>query len=189
MHADDQGLCIRCGKPFYRYAEGTAPTGPPAPPSTAAGWTTSDTARPSSGSRFLRLLAVAVVVVLAVFWWMDSGRVSTPSTSGAGTSGGSAAWAPSGYQVVSADPNVAWKWNAQPACPAGGSCWGMTVIAHAGCPSSLYVEMSVLDGTGAAIGLTNAVTSALTPGQRAILNFSSYETNGKSATPTKFSCY
>jgi hypothetical protein len=72
---------------------------------------------------------------------------------------------------------------------SSGSCWGMEAIARDGCPASLYVEISILDASGAAIGYSNDVAGSVSPGQHAKLTFDTMEDGASKARLAEVSCY
>jgi len=95
-------------------------------------------------------------------------------------------WAPAGFKVTT-NPNVAIRWM-EPAEIPTGSSWGLIAVTRLGC-STLYVELSILDSTGAAIGYTNDVLTGILPGQDAKLTFSDYTTGAAKARISDVSCY
>lgn len=74
-------------------------------------------------------------------------------------------------------------------CSYGDHCWGMYVISQSGCPSSLYVELTILDSNGSNIGFTNDTTSGLSPGQQAKMVFEDFTPGAQQARIAKISCY
>jgi hypothetical protein len=65
----------------------------------------------------------------------------------------------------------------------------MYVIPKDGCPSSLYVELSILDSAGNAIGFTNDTAGAVIAGQQAKMVFDSLESGAVKARLTDVSCF
>lgn len=104
-----------------------------------------------------------------------------------------AAWQPpASFALAPDDPTVAVRWmdTAEFKCTySSGACWGMEVVARDGCPSSLYVELSLMDATGAAVGYTNAVAGSVSPGQHAKLVFDTLKEGVAKARLTQVSCY
>lgn len=86
---------------------------------------------------------------------------------------------------------VGWRWlqRNEYDCSYGDACWGMEVVPKDGCANSLYVELTLLDGSGANVGLDNDSSNAVNPGQRAILVFESFEDRAASARVAEISCY
>lgn len=99
-----------------------------------------------------------------------------------------AAWWPSGFSAT-ADPAVAYRWLAKNEFTCSlDSCWGMEAIARDGCPASLYVEVSVSDSSGAAVGYSNDTAGAVRAGQHAKLVFENTESTGRTARLTNVTC-
>jgi hypothetical protein len=97
---------------------------------------------------------------------------------------------PDGFARVDGQPTVAVRWlEGGFSCIGDDSaCWGMEIVARDGCPSGVYVELSVLDSAGAAVGFTNDTLSALSPGQKGKLTFESYDDGAQKARLTQVSC-
>lgn len=96
-------------------------------------------------------------------------------------------WVPAGYTAFNND--VAWKWSASGSYSCSyGRCAQIEVVSKNGC-SSLYAEVSELDGSNNNVGYTNATTSSLQPKQKALLMFQSFNDNAKSYQLSKVSCY
>jgi hypothetical protein len=132
------------------------------------------------------------LLVLGIIVWAVLSRGSGSSSSAAATqrptqATPAAAWAPADY-TISPDPKVAYRWLSSVTCTLD-SCWGIEAIARDGCPNSLYVELSITDSSGAAVGYTNDVAGAVAPGQHAKMTFENTEERGKNATVSKVSCY
>jgi hypothetical protein len=68
-------------------------------------------------------------------------------------------------------------------------CVGGAVYARDGCPNNLYVELSVIDSAGSAIGYTNDAVGAIGPGQTAKLTFNITEDDASDVRLTQISCY
>ena len=103
-----------------------------------------------------------------------------------------APWFPAGYSEV--QDGIALKWmtvaedNASDAC-TGDHCWGAYVIARDGCPSSLYAEITLLDGQDVQLGYTNDSVGSVSPGTKVRLMFNTYENSARQARLAKVSCY
>jgi len=96
-------------------------------------------------------------------------------------------WVPAGYTAFNND--VAWKWSASGSYSCeSGRCSQIEVVSKNGC-SSLYAEVSELDGSNNNVGYTNATTSSLQPKQKALLMFRTYNDNAKNFQLSKISCY
>ncbi len=105
-------------------------------------------------------------------------------------------WYPQGYAPYGGDSSIAVKWDnniskCQDQYGVGGEyCWGMFIISRDGCPSSIYAEISILQGN-AVIDYSNDVLSGLDPGQVGELAFKAYEnTSGQLTGQLKqVNCY
>ena len=99
-------------------------------------------------------------------------------------------WYPKGY-LAYYDPDIAWRWldRNEFRCAYGNQCWGISIIAREGCPTSLYAEITILDGGGANIGYTNDLTSGLLKGQEGRLVFEDFTPGADSARLSEISCY
>lgn len=116
---------------------------------------------------------------------------TTTSTSTSSTTT-TQAWNPSGYTVVSPSDGIAMRWledNEFDCDYQGDWCWGMEVISRWGCPSSLYVEISIKNKSGVNIGWTNDTAQGLGAGQKAQLIFGTYESQAETASLAEVSCY
>ena len=98
-------------------------------------------------------------------------------------------WYPKGFTEYKGE--IAWRWleHGEFRCSYGDHCWGMLVVAKNGCPSSLYAEITILDGSGSNVGYTNDTTSGLSPGQQAKLIFEDFTPGADSARLGEISCY
>lgn len=144
-------------------------------------------------------IGLVVLALGAIFYVANQGD-SGGGRGGAGDGGGAPAasrapaapWWPSDYNAYPSDPSVAWRWmepNEFNCTYSDGSCWGMEVIARDGCSSSLYVELTILDSSGAAIDYTNDVAGSVTPGQHAKLEFDTFDEDADKARLAEISCY
>ena len=100
-------------------------------------------------------------------------------------------WIPSNFDSWSADSNVAWRWLKanEYACEYGDGCWGMMLIAKSGCPSGLYVELSLLDKNDVQVGYTNETVGSALPMQKTKMIFNSFEESAESGRISKINCY
>ena len=100
-------------------------------------------------------------------------------------------WIPSNFDSWSADSNVAWRWLKanEYACEYGDGCWGMMLIAKSGCPTGLYVELSLLDKNDVQVGYTNETVGSALPMQKTKMIFNSFEESAESGRISKISCY
>ena len=99
-------------------------------------------------------------------------------------------WYPEGFTEYQGDSQIAWRWldSGEYSCSYGDHCWGMVIIAHDGCPSMVYAEITILDASDSNIGFTNDTTSGLAAGQKAKLVFEDFTPGAKSARLAKISC-
>jgi hypothetical protein len=130
------------------------------------------------------------LIIGAVFagLWVIGHATPQPAPAPAPQAAPAANWIPTGFSATT-DPTVAYRWLAkdQFSCSLD-SCWGMEVVPRDGCPASLYVEVSVSDSSGAAVGYSNDTAGAVQPGQHAKLVFENTEATGKTARLTNVTC-
>lgn len=98
-------------------------------------------------------------------------------------------WYPKGYFSYSGD--IAWRWleGKEYRCSYGDNCWGISIIAKKGCPTTLYAKITILDRNGVNIGYTNDLTSGLSSGQEARLVFEDFTPGAAKASLSEISCY
>lgn len=65
----------------------------------------------------------------------------------------------------------------------------MYVIPQAGCSSSLYVELSMLDETGNVIGIVNSAIGGVRASEQAKMIFDTFEEDSSKARLSEISCY
>lgn len=98
-------------------------------------------------------------------------------------------WYPKGFSEY--DSGIAFKflkYGSEYRCSYYGAyCWGIEFISKSSC-SSFYVELSILDSSGANIGYTNDLTSNVNPLQRVKMVFNSYEDGAKSGQIAQVTC-
>lgn len=94
-------------------------------------------------------------------------------------------WVPEGFTPF--NNKIATKWTEVPSegCYLDG-CYAMEVVSSEQC-DHLYVELALLDSSGANVGFTNDTTSSLSPGQRAVLVFNA--STGEKARIAKVNCF
>jgi hypothetical protein len=97
-------------------------------------------------------------------------------------------WVPTGYRAWNNE--IAYKWSDPEAysCESGDRCWQMEVISKNGC-DSFYAELALLDSAGSNVGYTNETTSSLQPNQKAIVQFTTYDSQAVTGNMAKISCY
>jgi hypothetical protein len=102
-------------------------------------------------------------------------------------------WYPKGFNEYVGDSQIAYRWldyGSEYTCTYSSAyCFGMYVITLKGCPTSVYVEINLLDSSKTNLGYTNDTTSALAPGQKAKLVFDTFTDGVKTASIGKISCY
>jgi len=111
------------------------------------------------------------------------------SVKGAVRLANSAPWYPNGY--FDAGDGLAGKWTRDYVDCYGCSYWTMDVVSKNGCPSGVYVEMSILRD-GVAVDWTNDTLASLSPGQRGKLEFRAYLSGSGSnytGSISESSCY
>jgi len=95
-------------------------------------------------------------------------------------------WVPSGFKYFKND--IAYKWSDHSSFTCDyGSCQQIEIVSKNGC-KSLYAEVNKLDSENNNIGYTNASTTNLAAGQKALLMFRSTG-DFKSFTLSEISCY
>lgn len=62
------------------------------------------------------------------------------------------------------------------------------VTARDGCPNGIYAEIAVLDKDGYQIDYANELTTAVPPGQKVILTFSTYHEKAYSSEISEINC-
>jgi hypothetical protein len=99
-----------------------------------------------------------------------------------------APWYPAGY-TEAAGGDVAYKWVSAADCSVGDYCWHAKFVAQDGCPGGLYAEINILDSAGNVIDWTNASASSLGPDSKAILEFSTFNSDAQSAEMSTVDCH
>jgi len=129
--------------------------------------------------------AVLLVLIIGGAWWFF-GR---GSGGGGGVVPDLQPWtAPAGYTKYDAKTAYVWVNPTASEC-LGDHCWAMELVTRDGCPTSLYVELSLEDATGTSVGYTNDVAGVLAAGQKARLVFDSFEASATKARLTQVTCY
>jgi len=124
-----------------------------------------------------------VLVLAGIYWASTSGSGGSPSLPNLQT------WTvPAG--MTRFDSTTAYKWIDPAASDCiSDSCWAMEVVTQNGCPNSLYVELSLEDAAGTAVGYTNDVAGSVAAGQKARLTFDSFEKSATKAKLSQVTCY
>ena len=98
----------------------------------------------------------------------------------------SSSWVPSGFKYFKND--IAYKWSDHSSFTCDyESCQQIEIVSKNGC-KSLYAEVNKLDSENNNVGYTNASTTNLAAGQKALLMFRSTG-DFKSFTLSEISCY
>ena len=100
----------------------------------------------------------------------------------------SAPWYPSGY-TESDTGDVAYKWVHGGYCSIGDYCWHAKFVSQDGCPGGLYAEINILDSDGNVIDWTNATASYLGSSDKAILEFSTFNSQAQTAEMSTVNCH
>jgi hypothetical protein len=99
-------------------------------------------------------------------------------------------WYPRGYIEYSDGLAFAYAPLKKFQCDTYTACWGVYVIARDGCPSSLYIEISVTQG-GSITGYANDLQGTVPAMRRVLLKPSTFSNDGRGLTGelTKLTCY
>lgn len=133
-----------------------------------------------------RIILPALLTALALTACGANTTTTPPTTSAA------AAWAPAGMTAYGA--GLAWEWTPQTqvTCKTyqDGSCYGVTVATQFGCSDGVYVELSIIDSSGASVGRANDITAGLTTGGKAkvALDMPGGAPKGAKARLSKLNC-
>lgn len=161
-----------------------APPGPPAAPPIAPPFRAAPPP-PAKKEGSAAGGAILLILIIAGAWWFfgrDSGGGGAPIVQ-------DPVWTPpAGFTRYDAGTGYRWIEPAAGDC-IGDKCWAMEVVTRAGCPTSLYVELSLVDSSGTAVGYTNDVAGAVSAGQKARLTFDSFEASARTARLTQLNCY
>lgn len=89
--------------------------------------------------------------------------------------------------------DVAWRWTqaSEVSCKSyQDGCYGITVAAKYGCPSGVYIELAIIDTSGAAVDRANEITAGLGQGDvaKAVLSPPGGSPSGAKAKVTKLNC-
>jgi len=160
---------------------------------------------------YFQSVIAMIVVSFICGWLLGSGRLSSdeksnqtqneevfvsttikpPTTTSSSSTTTTEEWNPENYTVVAPEQGIAVRWldSGDYKCDYYDWCWGMEVISRWGCSSSLYAEINLFDKNNVNVGWTNDTTQRLSPGDKAILVFGTYESTANSAKLAKISCY
>lgn len=96
-------------------------------------------------------------------------------------------WYPKGFTEYE-DGLTAWDWADRSCSYYSGRCSHMDVVTWIGCPN-LYVEVNFLDSSNSVIDWSNDTARGLRAGDRAKLEFVSFDDNARSTRLVEISCY
>jgi hypothetical protein len=129
---------------------------------------------------------VLLILIIGGGWWFfgrGTGGDNTPSLPDVQP------WsAPAGMTKYDSTTAYAWVTPKTGEC-ISDRCWAMDVVTRDGCPTSLYVELSLTDSAGTNVGFTNDVAGVVSAGQKAHLIFDSFEDAASKATLADVTCY
>jgi len=97
-------------------------------------------------------------------------------------------WVPSGFNVWTADANIAWQWVTVGTCTGEYGCVTAKFVSQVGCPNGLYVATNWLDKQNNVISYSNATLPSLLPLQTAKLQFDDINGDGQSARIAEINC-
>lgn len=95
-------------------------------------------------------------------------------------------WYPKDYYRYNS--TLAWEWTDGTCSYYGGYCWHVNVVTKDGC-DTLYAVMNILDDNEAVIGWTNDTARRLQPGDKAKLEFTTYEKDASLGRLVELTCY
>ncbi len=183
-------FCGTCGRqwdtPEPWPNQSTATPALPVAPAGPVGWVTPP--RPSSSHRARNLLLFALVAGGLYVGSSVLGVSEAPARTPAYEPPVVNTWTPpTGFETTTQDATVAVQWGS--GCDASfEGCWVLDVVTKDGC-STLYVELSVMDASGTAIGYTNDVLTGLAAGQRGKMTFQATDSGAQKARVSDVSCH
>ena len=171
---------------------------PPAPYQPASAQST-PTKPPKKKSAVPYLLSAIIIICIIGYAATNcGGKKASPSTNSLpatlisapkSTPTSAIAWVPSGFTRW--DDNIAIRFVAGENCSYSTveACAHYEVFAHYGCPDSLYVEVAFLDSNGSQVDWSNDTASRLISGEKALLEFISFDKSAIKVKVTKIDCY
>ena len=96
-------------------------------------------------------------------------------------------WYPKGFTEYE-DGLTAWDWADRSCSYSSGRCSHMDVVSWIGC-QNLYVEVNFLDSTNSVVDWSNDTARGLRAGDRAKLEFVSFDDSVRSTRLVEISCY
>ena len=135
------------------------------------------------------LVALAVVlgacICISTFQSIFAPGSSTSSENPASSN----PWVPSGFTRLNGE--TAYRLVTGKKCSLGtiAGCAHYEVFTRYGCPTSLYVEVAFFDSNGTQVDWSNDTASTLQPGEKALLEFVSFDNSAEKVRITDVSCY
>ena len=98
-------------------------------------------------------------------------------------------WIPDGFKEW--DDNIAFRFVEGKKCSIdiAEACAHYEVFTRYGCSDTLYMEVSFLDEDGTQVDWSNDTAKGMEPGEKAILEFVSFEETAEKVKVAKISCY
>lgn len=154
----------------------------------------SDPAPQKQGGCFAAI-GMAVVAILALFGALIVvGLFASQNASAPTRTAPQSAWTPpSGFQLTETDSfrpvRVGYRWleNREFSCDYGDMCFGAEFVSEKPC-DFFYAALSLLDSSGANVGMTNDTTTGVKEGQRVVMVFRTYEKRARAAELSRVSC-
>lgn len=137
----------------------------------------------------IMLIILVLSVIVNVFFPSSSTPDESQTTSTAPIYDSS--WIPSDFSGYPDDDNVAWRWGtrSETNCSySSGSCWSVMLITRDGCPSGMYAELAIFDGSGVQIDYTNDSTTRVSPNTKVKLTFDTFNEQADTARLSEVSC-
>lgn len=83
-------------------------------------------------------------------------------------------WVPAGFTPF--DPDFAYEFEDDPECSTSlVSCFGVRVASRSTCPTSIYVELQLLNARGDVVGFTNDLLPPLESGQVGLAQLETFD--------------
>lgn len=154
----------------------------------------SDPQPQQKGGCFAAIGQAVVVVVVLVIGLILVGMFTADDNPSPAASVQRSTWTPpAGFQVTDSDSfsggRIGYRWleAREFKCDYGRMCLGMEFVSEKPC-DFFYAGLSLLDSSGANVGMTNDTTSGVQADQRVIMVFRTYEERARSAELSKVTC-
>ena len=101
-----------------------------------------------------------------------------------------APWQPAGFHFAPGNESVAYRFMnvSEFECPSGTTCWGVEAITRDGCPTSLDVELTLLDADREIVGTTHASAGSVPRGARGRVVLQTYDQSVWNGRLTGLAC-